>query len=98
MGYPTGAGRVDSGGPSDQGFKVGNGNLRRTGFKKPKILAQPRKDKGRCLTPTESRPKKRSRHLLDEEFSFSSHLQCPGTAPVVAQISVAPNSKIPVLD
>ncbi|MFS7930229.1 hypothetical protein Hanom_Chr04g00341671 [Helianthus anomalus] len=97
-GNPFGAGRVESGGPSGPGFNVGIGNLRRTGFKKPKIMAQPRKEKGRCLTPSESRPKKRSRHLLDEEFSFSSPPQCPGTDQVDAQIPTVSNSQIPVLD
>ncbi|MFS7974883.1 hypothetical protein Hanom_Chr10g00874001 [Helianthus anomalus] len=98
MGYTLGVGRVDSDVPSDTGFKVGNRNLRRTGFKKPKIMAQSRKDKGRCFTPTESRPKKRSIHQLDEEFLLSPPPQCPGSDPVDAQIPAASNLQTPVLD
>ncbi|KAF5765496.1 putative RNA recognition motif domain, nucleotide-binding alpha-beta plait domain superfamily [Helianthus annuus] len=95
---PLGVSRIDSGGPSGPGFILGIGDSRRSGFKKPKILAQPRKDNGRCLTPTELRPKKRSRLLLDEEFSFSPPPQCPGTNQVEAQIPVVSNSQIPVPD
>ncbi|MFS7904258.1 hypothetical protein Hanom_Chr01g00033991 [Helianthus anomalus] len=85
-GIQSDAGRVGSGGPSAPGFNVGLGNIRRTGFKKPKIMAQPRKEKGRCLTPTEPRPKKRSRLALDEGFSFTPSPQRPESDPGVAQV------------
>ncbi|MFS7941840.1 hypothetical protein Hanom_Chr06g00481091 [Helianthus anomalus] len=80
-GQNIGAGRFNSGGPN-QGFNVGKVDFKRNGFKKPRILAQPRKEKGQCSSSPVLRPFKRSRHQMDEDFSFSH--QFPATAPVEA--------------
>ncbi|KAJ0539300.1 putative RNA recognition motif domain, nucleotide-binding alpha-beta plait domain superfamily [Helianthus annuus] len=80
-----GAGGVDSGGPNSLGFKIGNVEKKRFGFKRPKILAHNRKEKAHFNSPTDSRPKKRSRQVVDEDFSFLSPRQHPGSAPEVAE-------------
>ncbi|MFS7940031.1 hypothetical protein Hanom_Chr05g00458871 [Helianthus anomalus] len=98
LGQAKGAGWFESGGPSLPGFKVGNVDNKRTGFKKPKILAQSRKEKGQCSSPAVLRPKKWCRHLMDEEFSFQSPPQFPAIAPEEAQDQNVSDVETPVLD
>ncbi|MFS8018975.1 hypothetical protein Hanom_Chr15g01398431 [Helianthus anomalus] len=54
-----------------QGFFVGTGENKRTGFRRPMILAQNRKYKAQLVSPTDNRPNKRLRQIMDESFNFT---------------------------
>ncbi|KAF5754380.1 putative RNA recognition motif domain, nucleotide-binding alpha-beta plait domain superfamily [Helianthus annuus] len=80
-----GAGGVGSGGPNSLGFNLGKVETKRSGFKRPKILAHNRKEKAHNCSPTELRPKKRSRQVVDEVFPSLSPRQYTGSAPEVVE-------------